>query len=94
MEKNTLEQTAPNGDTLKYTEEITGLPPKYLLAAGVGALGLILLFAKGSKGKPSFFGKYITPLIMAAAYKKVMELAEGMKQPKDAEMPGVPQYSI
>ena len=89
MQKNTMEQTNAAGTTTRYVEETTGLPAKYVLGAVVGVVGLVLLLKGNKNGKPSFFGKYITPLIMAAAYKKVMEVVEGAVKSPAKEEPAV-----
>jgi len=77
MEKSIIEQTNSDGLTTRYTEERPEIPMKYVAGAALGALGLVLLFrGKGNKNKPSFFRQYITPLIIAAVYKKVAEAVE------------------
>ena len=84
MEKNILEQTTPSGTTTRYTEEKTGIPTKYVVGAAVGVVGLALLLRGGKKnGEPGFIKKYIMPLVIAAAYKKVMETVQNAVQEKE-----------
>lgn len=87
METNTLTRQNSDGSTTVYTEEVKGIPAKYVMGAVVAVAGLVLLFKGNKKGKPSFFRQYVTPLIMAAAYKKVMEVIENKIGSKDAEIP-------
>ena len=76
-----------DGSTVTYTEEITGVPAKYVLGAAVGAVGLVMLLRSRKNGKPSLFRQYVMPLILAAAYKKIISTVEKSLQSKDAEMP-------
>ena len=56
MEKNILEQTDESGINTRYVEENNHIPVRYIVAAGIGITGLILLSKiKNKTGKPSFF---------------------------------------
>lgn len=88
MEKNILEQTNAQGVTTRYVEEDNGLPLRYLVAGGIGIAALVLMLKGSRKGKPSFFSKFVMPMIMAAAYKKGMDMLQNtLSSKEDAEIP-------
>ncbi|RZJ86534.1 MAG: hypothetical protein EOO20_18100 [Chryseobacterium sp.] len=63
------------------TNERPSLDSGYILAAAVALIGFSLLIKGKKNDKPGFIAQYITPLIMAAAYKKVLEVFEKDKAP-------------
>ncbi|MFT3981849.1 MAG: hypothetical protein QM687_15390 [Ferruginibacter sp.] len=69
--KNTIEEITPQGDTIRFTEEKPYIPASYVIGAGIGLAALSFLVKK--PGKTSFFRQYITPLLMAVVYQKLME---------------------
>lgn len=63
------------------TNERPSLDSGYILAAAVALIGFSLLLKGKKDEKPGFIGKYITPLIMAAAYKKVLQVFDKDQAP-------------
>ena len=75
------------GNTTRIIKEDKGLPTGYIVGGALGLVALGMILGKGKKnGEPSFFKKYVLPLVMAAAYKKVMEVVENKLTHKDSEM--------
>ncbi|RYY49317.1 MAG: hypothetical protein EOO06_07475 [Chitinophagaceae bacterium] len=83
-------------DARKMIEDKTGVPVKYLVAGAIAIAAVSLLAGKKKKSyavrrpeakKPGFFRQYITPLIVAAAYKKLTEVVEHSLRQREAQQP-------
>lgn len=77
MNKDTMMGEESKDLSTQIKETARNLTPgQTAVAATAGVAVLYLLFKKRKNNKPSLFRQYVMPFVMAAAYKKAMDVAQ------------------